>query len=815
MANKTVYPYGPGGQLPSTIGIVDDLVTGGANQALSAQQGVVLKSLHDGLFEQTGRNYINGYYIKSNGGQEFDATKFRTCMIPAVQGDVIYWRYGSTGSMYMCEYNAEGVFLNAWVANSNTGRSITLTRETTAFIIASFNANYFNSAAISKNGVLVWRASDGNVGDIAALEKSMGAVFSGGTFAKPINVEWNGDGQYMSIDGELVSNANYQTSAPLFVPAGCKVSAELGCGTAGCAIAVVESDGTFIRNAVTGQGATTTLGPYEFTAEEDCYVMFSGRIDVHPYVTFIYDASSLSGNEGDEEIVYKGTLEGGGDTLKYARFPAQKGDYLRIRFPDGDWATNKNRDNYNKLILGYVRVNGVGYQEGREVLREGWSCPDYGFDFIVEPYNSVDPISEPFGGLSYRAVSNLKVPYVITRLSKTTPKSYFNDELAKTIRSVKDRIVDGQSLVFAICSDLHYCDIEEGYRPFAQFAPIQMAITMRAFTEKVRTDNVVCLGDVSDGRWTAARAKKDAYVCQWFLAQCKAPVLNVVGNHDDNRYYGQQEGDRQLTQAEIYSDMMAYNDERATVDGAMGGCNYYRDVERAKIRLITLMGINFSGAYAFTAETQDWLTTTFASMPEGWKAIIFTHVPPVADQNWSGSGYTGGTAIANIITANRDKVLFLYEGHTHIDNVYVDPWPAINIGCQKVYNSESGTNAVGSSAPEDAWWPIRAVGDYREVLWDAVVIDQTNALLSCIRFGAGVDRYVHLNPVTVAAGASVTLTPSVLTADTWHTKASEAGSIAVADGVVTLTSEAVSGSRLTVRAADADGNFEYWTILVE
>lgn len=42
MANKTVYPFGTGGQLPSSIGIINDLTTGGADKALSAEQGKVL-----------------------------------------------------------------------------------------------------------------------------------------------------------------------------------------------------------------------------------------------------------------------------------------------------------------------------------------------------------------------------------------------------------------------------------------------------------------------------------------------------------------------------------------------------------------------------------------------------------------------------------------------------------------------------------------------------------------------------------------------------------------------------------------------------
>ena len=42
MANQTVYPYGTTGQLPTSIGLIDDLITGGVNKALTAQQGVVI-----------------------------------------------------------------------------------------------------------------------------------------------------------------------------------------------------------------------------------------------------------------------------------------------------------------------------------------------------------------------------------------------------------------------------------------------------------------------------------------------------------------------------------------------------------------------------------------------------------------------------------------------------------------------------------------------------------------------------------------------------------------------------------------------------
>lgn len=39
MANQAIYPYGTGGQLPSSIGVINDLITGGADKALSAEMG--------------------------------------------------------------------------------------------------------------------------------------------------------------------------------------------------------------------------------------------------------------------------------------------------------------------------------------------------------------------------------------------------------------------------------------------------------------------------------------------------------------------------------------------------------------------------------------------------------------------------------------------------------------------------------------------------------------------------------------------------------------------------------------------------------
>lgn len=68
MANQTVYPYGTGGSLPSSIGIVNDFTTGGSDKALSAEKG---KDLGQAVFDINGTINlssltVNNYSLGSN-----------------------------------------------------------------------------------------------------------------------------------------------------------------------------------------------------------------------------------------------------------------------------------------------------------------------------------------------------------------------------------------------------------------------------------------------------------------------------------------------------------------------------------------------------------------------------------------------------------------------------------------------------------------------------------------------------------------------------------------------------------------------------
>jgi hypothetical protein len=143
-----------------------------------------------------------------------------------------------------------------------------------------------------------------------------------------------------------------------------------------------------------------------------------------------------------------------------------------------------------------------------------------------------------------------------------------------------------------------------------------------------------------------------------------------------------------------------------------------------------------------------------------------------------------------------------------------------NLVGQRIYGRESTSSnkcyniASLTNAPEDSIFPTRVTETSAEDLWDLDIIDQTNGLLSCIRFGAGADRYIHYNAIEVSAGGTTTLTPSVITPASWGGRASESSYITIASGVATISSSAPSGTRLTAKAIDADGNMEYWVIKV-
>lgn len=121
MANKTVYPYGTDGQLPSSIGIINDLVTGGADNALSAEMG---KFIGDLLGESTiteaafsgMTHYKDGYQLRVG---EYVGSSLDSCATYA--GDYVNVKIPVTGfsKVNLYQYNSGYNYGSCFINSSN------------------------------------------------------------------------------------------------------------------------------------------------------------------------------------------------------------------------------------------------------------------------------------------------------------------------------------------------------------------------------------------------------------------------------------------------------------------------------------------------------------------------------------------------------------------------------------------------------------------------------------------------------------------------------------------------------------------------
>lgn len=138
MENQTVYPYGTGGSLPSSIGIVNDLKTGGANKALSAEMGKVIgEDLYD-TYETIDLSSIteHNYSLAASGWNGVGKHK----VIPVTVGEVVKLNVaGSSSDPYAGGFYA--LFTSAYEVPSSTSSPVPYANGTSRIWLSSMYDN--------------------------------------------------------------------------------------------------------------------------------------------------------------------------------------------------------------------------------------------------------------------------------------------------------------------------------------------------------------------------------------------------------------------------------------------------------------------------------------------------------------------------------------------------------------------------------------------------------------------------------------------------------------------------------------------------
>ncbi len=404
---------------------------------------------------------------------------------------------------------------------------------------------------------------------------------------------------------------------------------------------------------------------------------------------------------------------------------------------DGEWLLD---DDGNKVKA--VGTDGKDCQEGKDgvtpklKIEEGYWCVSYDEGLTWTRLDKAVSESEPSEPLSlfadvyqqdgnvYFVLSDGQI-YMVPMAPEDGVKSYYTDEISKTIASVNNLITE-PCLVFPMITDIHYKSSKE--------CPDLIDITMEnmvALSKDIRFDFFACLGDITDGKLSQDETEQLVRHLYDQFMRVDAPFYPCIGNHDDNRYK------TAFSHAQLHRIYMRNTLDVMFDKTSMCGTNYYKDFYGLGVRCIFL-NANDSGAYGFADETCDWFEQ---AVKTEYDIYVFSHISPVQAHQYNQVAHKNDERIvAAIKGAPTFKMLF--NGHSHFDSEFTapfndttNPFLAYSLCCNKFQNG----------GPDDLWpsqavRPTREVGTVTEDCFDIVVIRPFSGKVNTVRFGAGYDK---------------------------------------------------------------------------
>lgn len=297
------------------------------------------------------------------------------------------------------------------------------------------------------------------------------------------------------------------------------------------------------------------------------------------------------------------------------------------------------------------------------------------------------------------------------------PKAYFEDEIRKTVSSVK-ALQDADTLTFGLLTDNHYV-INGGWE--------DTAYNLSRVSEGAGFDGLIHLGDFTDGITPAAITTEWAGKVLGDMRSLGVPLYPVLGNHDCNYCKGNPELLDLGTQSSLY-----LGRERPY---------YHVDIGSHKLRMLVLWSFDVTqeNRYGFPDAEVDWVRDTLAGTPPGYKVLVLSHVPLLPEMHyWNKNIRNSGSMLATLEQYVRDggRLLGYVHGHNHADQINREhSFPIVSVGCAKCEDFKD-------KKPEGSVTYDRAMHTLTQELWDVMLVNTRTETLSFVRFGAGEDRTV-------------------------------------------------------------------------
>jgi glycosyltransferase involved in cell wall biosynthesis len=342
--------------------------------------------------------------------------------------------------------------------------------------------------------------------------------------------------------------------------------------------------------------------------------------------------------------------------------------------------------------------------------------------------------------------------------------SLLENEAARVLAAIRKHR-GPQGLAFALLTDTRYAEraggAGAGGAGGAERAGADIwadtAASLRLVHQGVKFNRLIHLGDLTDG--TADLPTTRAYVKRLYddLNLTDAPLRVALGERDANG------GDHNPEQLTVLEQSRLYLKAHKRF--------HYEDISGKHLRLVFLDSFDVEQRphYGYSRDCIEWLRLVLEDTPPARRAIVFSHLPPVARLLDDVDELRGETELMEVLNGHAGHILGFIHGHTHRD--YLDneeAFPIVSIASasyacaadgaegspqqepaqhvslqQELLQQELPQHTSPQQAPPQQAPPQRKLGSITQECWDVLLVDPTLDTLRFIRFGAGNDRIVE------------------------------------------------------------------------
>lgn len=305
----------------------------------------------------------------------------------------------------------------------------------------------------------------------------------------------------------------------------------------------------------------------------------------------------------------------------------------------------------------------------------------------------------------------------------------FQNEIDDTVKKIKKARREEGTEAFLLLTDSHY--VVNGTWEDTIYC-------IREVDKQASFDGIIHLGDLTDGM--VSRKVNYDYVntVKKDLFSLGRPFYFVMGNHDTNYFKGNPECFSKEEQYWLY--------QSDCCDGAVReehSLYFYKDFDGILVRAVFLHSFDECEQvrYGFSQEEVLWLYNILKTVPENYRVLVFSHVPPLAEIHYWSKDIRNGEKMVEILEDyicqdSGHCVLGWIHGHNHADQIYrKNLFPIVSLGCTKVEDFKD-------RKPENAVTYDRKVGEVSQELWNVLILQRDKGNIKLIRFGAGEDMQI-------------------------------------------------------------------------